>query len=204
MSSTPRCTVITPTWQRRDSLFRTIASVQEQTLGDVEHLVISDGPDPELKEALAQPWSRDWHGVWYHELPVHDAYEHWGGPARLAGIELAAADYITYCDDDDVLRPAHCVLLAAALDAHPDAGFAVSQMLSHTPYGNTVIGAGELAAGNVGTPMIMHRRSVLEVASWGEPEAFEDWRMIWAWVQAGIGYVRVPEITSDVWPSVYR
>lgn len=203
MTLPPKISVITPTWDRHEMLLgRCIPSVQEQTHTGVEHIVVSDGPDPWLKGIML---SSAYQKLWYHELSVHDEAEHWGGPARLAGIELAAGEYITYCDDDDSLRPMHCALLAGALDAHPDAGFAVSRMMSHSPWGEQVIGAGEvLAAGDVGTPMLMHRRTVLETASWGQPDRFEDWNLVWAWVQAGIPYVRVQAETSDVWPSVFR
>jgi glycosyltransferase involved in cell wall biosynthesis len=200
----PKVSVITPTWRRHDLLLdRCVPSVQAQAHPGIEHIVISDGPDPELKGILMQPqpWPRR---LWYHELPVHDEALHWGGPARTAGIELAAGEYITYCDDDDALRPEHCTLLAGALDAHPEAGFAVSRMLSHTPGGDLTIGTGPLAGGDVGTPMLMHRRSVLDVAGWGSPDRFEDWNLVWAWISAGISYVRVLAETSDVWPSIFR
>jgi hypothetical protein len=51
--------------------------------------------------------------------------------------------------------------------------------------------------------MIMHRRAILEVATWDHASQFEDWELVWAWMQAGIGHVRVRVITADVWPSVY-
>jgi glycosyltransferase involved in cell wall biosynthesis len=195
-------TVITATWRRHGELTGgCIPSVREQEHPAVEHLVISDGPDPELREILAAPGPGN---LRYHELPAHDEHPHWGGPARRAGLELAAGDYIAYCDDDDRLRPRHCALLAAALDAHPEAGFAVSRMLSRQPLGDLVIGAGELAAGDVGTPMIMHRRDILDIATWGEPSAFEDWNLVWAWLSAGVPHVRVGEVTADAWPSVFR
>jgi glycosyltransferase involved in cell wall biosynthesis len=199
------CSVITATWQRHEALTaRCIPSVQAQDHPDTEHVVISDGPDEVLREKLAMPWLDNRKNLRFRELAVHEEKEHWGSYARAAGLELAGGEYITYCDDDDVLRPEHCRLLAAALDAHPEAGFAVSRMLSHQPYGSLVIGAGPLALGDVGTPMIMHRRAVLETASWGDPHPFEDWNLVWAWVRAGVSYVRVDEITSDVWPSVFR
>jgi glycosyltransferase involved in cell wall biosynthesis len=202
--SLPTCSIITPTWQRRDLLLtRCIPSVQKQGYPAVEHIVISDGPDPALKKTLAQPWQHGWRNLWYDELPVQDEMRHWGGPARLAGLERATGEYIGYCDDDDALRPEHCGMLAAALDEHPEAGFAVSQMYQNSPSGGQVIGNGELAAGNVGTPMIVHRRSVLDVATWGPPDSFEDWKLVWAWLQAGIPYVRVPQVTADAWPSGY-
>jgi hypothetical protein len=45
----PQVTIVTPTWQRHDLLLnRAIPSVQAQGYPGVEHLVISDGPDPPL------------------------------------------------------------------------------------------------------------------------------------------------------------
>jgi len=130
---------------------------------------------------------------------------------RSTRLELARGDYVGYCDDDDSLRPYHCTLLAQALTQHPEADFAVSRMLSHGPYGDTVIGHGELAAGSLGTPMVMHRRGVPERygiwgggGEWGPGDRFEDWHLIWSWIQAGAAYVRVQAETSDVWPSLYH
>jgi glycosyltransferase involved in cell wall biosynthesis len=203
--------VITATWQRHAMLLdRCVPSVQAQDHPGTEHIIVSDGPDPELHKALLDQMSESArrgalaHETWLYELPVHGEAKHWGAPARLAGLGYASGDYLAYCDDDDQLRPEHCRLLAAALDAAPDAGFAVSRMMQHTPFGEQLIGAGPLALGNVGTPMIMHRRSVLETAAWGEPSEFEDWNLTWAWLRAGISYVRVDEITADAHPSVFR
>ena len=69
-------------------------------------------------------------------------------------------------------------LLAAALEASPDAGFAVSRMVSHLPPGPTVIGHSGIGYGQLGTPMIMHRREILSTATWGEPSACEDWELV--------------------------
>jgi hypothetical protein len=77
-------------------------------------------------------------------------------------------------------------------------------MVSHGPHGESVIGQGPVAAGNVGTPMIMHRRGILDVATWDHASAFEDWELVWAWMQAGVPHVRIDAETSDVWPSIYR
>lgn len=209
--SVPLVSVITPTWQRHGMLLDAcVPSVQAQAWPAVEHVIVSDGPDPELHKALLDQLSQVARcavpacETWLYELDAHDETPHWGGPARRAAVALARGDLITYCDDDDQLRPMHCTLLAEALIQHPEAGFAVSRMLSHQPGGDVLIGTGDLAAGDVGTPMIMHRRSVLETATWGEPHSFEDWNLVWAWMQAGIGHVRVQAETSDVWPSAFR
>lgn len=187
-------------------LERAVPSVQAQGYANVEHIVVSDGPDPGLRERLRQPWLDGWKNLWYHELAKHPVDPHKGVPCRLAGLELASGDYVGYTDDDDSLRPYHCHMLAAALDAHPEAGFAVSRMASHAPDGSsTVVGAGqELAPGQVGTPMIMHRRELTDVATWGPSSAFEDWELVARWLDAGVPYVRVDAETCDAWPSLYR
>jgi glycosyl transferase family 2 len=198
-------TVVTPTWQRHGFLLdRCVPSVQAQDYPWVEHLVISDGPDTALAGKLVAPWLDGWDKIWYRELPEHDPEPHYGHHARAYGCELAQGGYLAYCDDDDALRPGHCRLLAQALDAAPQAGFAVSRMLSHGPHGDSVIGSGPVACGNVGTPMVMHRRELLDVAGWDHAGQFEDWDLVWAWMQAGIEHVRVDAETCDVWPSVYR
>ena len=205
MSPVPLVTIVTPTWQRHELLLgRCIPSVQKQGHPRLEHLVISDGPDQALLARLASPWLKGWRSVYYRELAGHDPESHYGHHARAYGCEIAQGDYITYCDDDDALRPEHCHMLAAALDANPGAGFAVSRMVSHGPHGEAVIGLGPVACGNVGTPMIMHRPELLDVAGWDHAGQFEDWDLVWAWMQAGIEHVRVDAETSDVWPSAYR
>ena len=196
--SLPTCSVITPTWQRHDLLLRRcIPSVAAQDYPAVEHVVVSDGPDPELAALLAGT------GVTYAELAAHDVQRHWGAAARAAGIAASPGALVAYVDDDDALRPQHVSLLAAALEAAPDAGFAVSRMVSHQPSGPVVIGWSALGYGQVGTPMVMHRREILEVAGWGAPSACEDWDLVAAWIGAGIRHVRVDADTCDVWPSSF-
>jgi glycosyltransferase involved in cell wall biosynthesis len=197
--------VITPTWRRHDLLFsRCIPSVHLQGYEHVEHIIVSDGPDPILAHRLAPGGPDGYRSRWFYALPEHDSREHWGHAARLAGIEMASGDYITYCDDDDALRPDHCSLLVRALDEHPEAGFAVSRMVQHGGPHDTVIGFGPLAAGNVGSPMIMHRREILEQATWDQASWIEDWMLVQRWMALGIKHANVDRETVDVWPSVYR
>ena len=194
-----RTSVITSTWLRHEALLRRcIPSVLAQTCAAVEHVIASDGPDDYLADLLPQHASQR-----YVQLPLHDPAKHWGAAARRAGLEVATGDLITYVDDDDALRPEHVSMLAAALEASPDAGFAVSRMVSHLPPGPTVIGHSGIGYGQLGTPMIMHRREILDVATWGEPSACEDWELVAAWIGAGVTYVSVDADTCDVYPSAY-
>jgi glycosyltransferase involved in cell wall biosynthesis len=194
--------VVTPTWQRHPLLFgRCIPSVQAQDYPAVEHVIVSDGPDEELREklgALALP------GVRFEELPDHDPAARWGHWARLHGTDVAKGEYITYLDDDDAYRPEHVSVLAAALDAHPDAAFAYSRMIMHTQHGSCRIGTDPPGYGQIGVPAIMHRRGLLDVATWEQSEPTIDWDLVSRWLDAGAGYVAVAADTVDIWPSTYR
>lgn len=200
----PPVSVITPTWNRHDLLLlRCLPAVQAQDRGDIEHVIVSDGPDENLRDFFAKLRGTRYPAR-YSELPVHAPEPHYGWRAQLHALELAAGDYITYCDDDDALRPQHCRLLAAALDADPDAGFAVSRMMTHSPHGKSVTGWGPLAYGNFGAPMLMHRRETLKYGTWRAVGLGEDWDLVARWLDAGIRCANVNAETSDVYPSRFR
>jgi glycosyltransferase involved in cell wall biosynthesis len=197
----PRVSVVTPTWDRRDYLFdRCLPSVRAQTWADTEHVVVVDGPDDGLAARLAEIASDGLGALTYDCLPAHDPGARWGHWARLRGIELATGEFITYLDDDDSYRPQHCQLLAEALMAHPDADFAYSMMCSQ----GAVIGQDPPVYCQIGTPMIMHRRRVLELGTWEQSFPSIDWDLVERWLVAGAKYVHVPTITVDVWPSAFR
>jgi glycosyltransferase involved in cell wall biosynthesis len=197
-------TVITPTWQRHEYLFdRCIPSVMNQTYAYTEHIVVSDGPDPELRMLIKNYVPQLTH-VRYFELAEHPEHRHWGIPARSLALDKATGDYITYCDDDDALRPNHCELAAQSLLENPDCGLTISRMVSHNPGGEFIIGWGPPTEGNVGTPMLTHRRELLDVASWGYDSATEDYDLVKSWLEADVKFARVDAETIDVWPSAYR
>ena len=196
----PLVSVITPTWHRHDLLLdRCIPSVQAQSHPRVQHVVVSDGPDPELAVKIAGEAP----GVTFAELPVHDEAARWGHYARLRGLELAEGEYICYLDDDNAFRPQHVARLAEALEEHPEAGFAYSQimMTGHaTPY---PVGVTPPYHGGIDTSAIMHRRGLLEVATWrcnGHQQTV-DWDLVARWMEAGVTWAFVAEVTADYYFS---
>ena len=198
MTGPPLVSVITPTWRRhRVLLDRCIPSVAAQSYPAVEHVVVSDGPDPVLRGLL------DGSPVVYGESG-HGG--HWGHLARLKGIEMARGDLIAWLDDDDAWRPDHIAILAAALGEHPEAGFAWPRMLIGAQDSNAqryrddpeaCCGTDAYQSGQVLTSMIFHRRAVLDVATWGTGTGTPDSDLVTAWAAAGIPYVSVPQVT--VW-----
>lgn len=185
----PLISVITPTWHRYGMLAAAVASVAAQHYPRIEHIVVSDGPDGKLR---AVPWPPY---VIYSELPAHAPDPHYGAAARNRGLELASGPLIAYLDDDDAYRPGHLLLLARALEAAPGAGFAYSRM----DLGDQVLGSQFPAAGNIGTPMVLHRRKLAQIASWIDGPS-EDWEMIRKWIDAGIRWVHLPVTTVTARP----
>jgi len=189
--------VITPTWQRHHLLLqRAIPSVRTQSHTRIQHIVCSDGPDETLQDLLAlEP-------LVYIQVPIHDTRpNNFGSIARNHALRYATGDYIAYLDDDNAWRPEHLTLLVDALDNSPEAGFAYSQMVTH-PQG-IVIGSDPPAYCGIDTSLIMHRRELLDLAWWPDPDVIvgdqhaPDWAIVAAWLDKGASWVHVPIVTVD-------
>lgn len=202
----PLVSIVTPTWHRHDLLLsRCVPSVQAQDYPEVEHVIVSDGPDPELRAKVNEFLYSGVvvHPVRFFEIPVREEGIYGCRPRRY-GLERVSGDLIGYNDDDDELKPDHVSRLVAALQDKPEAGFARSLMQMHNPNGGFgVIGWGAPAAGNIGTPMVLHKRELLEIANWGGAGTFEDWELFSRWIDAGVQYATVDEVTVEIWPSAY-
>ena len=191
----PLVTAVSPTWARHDLLLnRCVPSVAAQDYPALEHIIVSDGPDPELREKLADA---AWPRARFAELAGHDPVAQWGHYARLHGIDLAKGEYIAYHDDDNSWHSYHVRLLVAALE-ETGADFAYPLMAVHGR-GEYIIGTDPPACGQIDTSMIIHRRGLLDVATWrwyaGIPTI--DWDLVSRWIAGGATWVRVPHVTAD-------
>lgn len=187
-----KISVITPTWQRHDLLIgRCIPSVAAQTV-TVEHVIASDGPDPQLRERLSGL------DVVYVEVPEHaDDPCNYGARARNRGLDAASGDLIAYVDDDNALRPTHVERLAFALQANPGLDLAYSQMYRHGL--GDVIGSWPPAHGTVDSSILMHRKEgPARFGRWPVPAPYEvDWIFVSTWLAGGAVCHFVPEVTVD-------
>jgi len=184
----PKISVITPTWQRHRQLTaRCIPSVLAQDYdGQVEHIIVSDGPDPGLDGVP---------GITC--LPEHRPAPNRGIWARLHGIRLAAGELIAYLDDDNAWRPGHLRLLAAAIERE-DAAFACSRAQCSNVNGcRWEIGCAPPVFGQVDTSLIVHRRALLETATWEPSGRPADWHLVDRWLAAGARWAFVPQVTLD-------
>ncbi len=95
-------------------------SLRAQTLDDVEIIIVDDGSTDPPTIAYLDGLPDDVHLV---------RQENQGLPgARNAGIEAAAATYVTLLDCDDWLEPDFLEKTLAALKANPEAGFAFTHL----------------------------------------------------------------------------
>ena len=158
----PLVSVRIPTWGGTDRLLRrALPSVLRGAYPNVEVVVVSDGPDPAARAALATV--RD-PRVRYLEVPERPAYatnpqSFWmtaGTSAVNLGVESARGAFIAPLDHDDAFTDTHVVdLLAALRDA--DADFAFGQAACELRWGGwTVIGAAPLACGRITHGSVMY------------------------------------------------
>jgi glycosyltransferase involved in cell wall biosynthesis len=217
--------VITATHRNPDELGRAIASLEAQTYEDWQHVVVADGPDPELREwmhglgyaghgqRVFAELGRNWHGF----LGGDTAGQPPGSPgqrggrgsrgvsAYLAATYLAAGDWIGYLDSDCEYEPGHLQVHAKALEAS-GADFTYTQMrrlVDGQPM--DVVGDGNPRHGAIDGNVVVHSAGLLRTANW-EWGGDADWDLIGRWIGGGARWEFVPEVTvrwhhksGDLW-----
>jgi glycosyltransferase involved in cell wall biosynthesis len=195
----PLVSVVTPTWDRHDLLLsRCIPAVQAQTYDRIEHIIVSDGPDPVLAELLIGA------PVVYAEVPERfNDNGNWGSRARNHAAKLVTGELVAYLDDDNAWRPEHLARLVAALEGDPAADFAYSRMLVR-PAGYQV-GADPPVCGGIDTSLIMHRRECFDrFGLWPVPGTIAhcpDWELVAGWITDGARWRFVDHVTMDYYSA---
>lgn len=96
----PCVSVIIPAYNRENTINRAITSVLEQTLTDLELIVINDGSTDQTLETI-QSFSDDRIKI------VNKKINRGANAARNSGIEESNGDYISFLDSDDELHKEH-------------------------------------------------------------------------------------------------
>ncbi len=116
--TTPRVSVLMPTYNRRRLLERAIASVLTQSFTDFELIVVNDASTDDTKTYLDELAQRD-----ARVRPVHHERNYYPDISRTLNeaMKLARGKYIARLDDDDYwCDPEKLAKQVAFLDAHPN------------------------------------------------------------------------------------
>ena len=203
----PLVSVIIPVFNGEKTIQETIESVLNQTLTDLELLVINDGSqDGTLDIVKRIPDSR---------IQIFSYPNAGQSTSRNRGIELAKGEYVSFIDADDLWTPDKLEAQLQALQAKPKAGVAYSwtnwidessQLLGKGSY-NTE--QGEVFAKLLlndfvanGSNVLIRREALTEVGGF-DPlvTPAEDWDL---WLRLAIRYefvaVRSPQILYRISP----
>ena len=107
----PLFSVVLPTYNRADTVLRSIASVRAQTCGDFELVLVDDGSTDGTRDVLPKDEPR---------LRVFSQPNGGVAKARNRGITESRGDFIAFLDSDDEWPPHTLALAAAFFAAHPD------------------------------------------------------------------------------------
>ena len=121
-----RVSIIIPTYNRKDLLRETIASVFNQIFSDWELIVVDNGSTDGTKEMLQAEYANRIRClvIPHSEMPAD---------ARNAGIQAAQGPYLSFLDSDDIWVPEKLVVQIRALDEDADAGWSYSNALCFGP-----------------------------------------------------------------------
>lgn len=131
MKSVPVASVIVPTHDRDSTLPLTIASIQSQTVRDIEIMIVGDGVTPAVR-ALVQGLAGKDDRIRFLDFEKAPGR---GYANRHQALLEAAGGHIFYSDDDDLWLPDHVERLGGALAAGADV--ASSTVLSVARSGRT-------------------------------------------------------------------
>ncbi len=191
---------IIPAHNQGRYLVEAVASVLQQTLADLEVIVVDDGSTDDTARVARG----------FGDPRVHYVYQNNRGlsAARNTGIRRARGRYLTFLDADDLFLPRKLELLVGALEQNPAAGIAAGQAVPIDERGRPVgrifdkplpDEPAQLLAGNP-----LHVGSIVVRASWQARVGFfdeslrsyEDWDMWLRLALAGCRSVWVPRPVS--------
>jgi glycosyltransferase involved in cell wall biosynthesis len=116
--TTPKVSILLPNLNSRPFLEERIRTIEEQTLGDWELIVVDNFSDDGAWEFFRAGAARDprWK---ISQAPRRGMYANWNNCVRLA-----AGEYVYIATSDDTMAPTLLERMAAALDEHPECDLA--------------------------------------------------------------------------------
>lgn len=204
----PLVSVVIPVFNGEKTIQETIESVLNQTLTDLELLVINDGSQDRTLEIVER--------ISDSRIQIFSYPNAGQSTSRNRGIELAKGEYISFIDADDLWTPDKLEAQFKALQANPKAGVAYS-WTDWIDESSQLLGKGShnTEQGEVFTKLLLNdfvangsnvliRRDALTDVGGFDPSVTpaEDWDL---WLRLAIRYefvaVRSPQVLYRISPN---
>ncbi len=118
--------VVIPTYNRKQELFRSIQTVLDQTYNGKIELVIIDDSKESLKQSIQKEFSQQLKNKSHRTITyIHKAKKEGAPLARNIGIQKATGEFIAFLDDDDEWMPDKTEKQVAFLDQDPQMGLVI-------------------------------------------------------------------------------
>lgn len=194
--TTPRVSVLMPTFQQALFIRRAVESLVAQTVADWQLVIVDDGSPDETRGAVA-PYLGDTR-IHYHRLDRNQGL----GVALNHALSRAEAPLIAYLPSDDVCYADHLASLVAALDRHPGAVLAYSGVKhEYRVPGKGVLAdrtsPGQMAGYPLQLVQVMHRRTADRWVERDELVTDDLERMFWSKLRSRGDFVGTGRISCE-------
>ena len=202
-SSTPKVTVLIPTYNWSSVLPYSVGSVLRQTCVDFEVLVVGDGctDDSEaVVNRLGDPRVR-----WVN-LPTNTGHQ---SAPNNEGLKQARGNLIAYLGHDDLWLPHHLACLVDAISKGADLAFAITEMVGPDGYREVAPHKFGYSPGLWIPPTgIIHRREIIDhIGPWRNPRELRTDPEVDLWHRAHAGghsFAFAPRLTAVKFPAAWR
>jgi hypothetical protein len=127
-----KCSIVMPAWNAADTIMRAIDSIQLQTLGAYECIIVDDGSDDNTREIVADVCRNDERFRLLHQ--PHSGIV----PALNRGVGAANTELIVRMDADDMMVPDRLENQVLFMESSPDIDVLGGQMVCVLPDGRFV------------------------------------------------------------------
>jgi len=202
--STPLVSVIIATYNWSSVLPYAIGSVLQQTITDIEILVVGDCCTDDSEDVVARVGDPR---VRWINLPVNSGHQ---SEPNNTGLRQARGKYVAYCGHDDLWMPHHLECAVAALDAGADLTYSVIRTVrpEGTAHDATAVPFPYTPGLSIPPSSVVHHHELIKrVGEWQDyrkiqidPEA-DLWQRMH---QAGCTFAFIPRLTVIKLPASMR
>lgn len=201
--------VITGTYDRHHLLYRCIENVRRQTYKEIEHCIVSDGPDFELALQNKSGWPGAAYSISARPIKFVETGRQWSQfladsisavPFQVAQW-LASGDYLMWLADDEDITQDHVESLVNLLE-EKDVDFVYSQSeIWFNPnmkplFVGNIIGEDPPKCGRI--TQALFRAELLDYAGFeSHVGSGTDWYQIRKWMEAGASWAFLPRVTHS-------